>query len=107
RAPASGCLRCDLLRLAGRRLQTGWRDAGPGAAHVPRRRHAGAVLPRQRGPVGGRAARCGCGCRDERAGRVARGRAVAGRVPADGGVGVWTMTYQGEYMLGAWLVISL
>ena len=66
----------------------------PDSAHVPRRRHAGAVLPRQRDPVGGRAARCRCGCRDERAGRVARRRAVASRVPADGGVGVWTMKHR-------------
>ena len=38
-------------------------DAEPGSARVPRRRHAGAVLPRERDPVGGRAARCRRGCR--------------------------------------------
>jgi pimeloyl-ACP methyl ester carboxylesterase len=77
-------------------------SGSPGAGYNPtggmpssmprlsRRRHAGAVLPRQRDPVGGRAARCRCGRRHERAGRVARRRAVARRVPADGGVGVWT-----------------
>ena len=78
-------------------LQTDWRDAESDSAHVPRRRHAGAVLPRQRDPVGGRAARCRCGRRDERAGRVARRRAVASRVPADGGVGVWTMKHRGVW----------
>jgi pimeloyl-ACP methyl ester carboxylesterase len=52
------------------------------------------VLPQQRDPVGGRAARCRCGRRDERTGRVARRRAVAGRVPTDGGVGVWTMKHR-------------
>ena len=67
------------------------------SARVPRRRHAGAVFPRQRDPVGGRAARCRCRCRDERAGRVARRGAVARRVPADGGVGVWTMKHRGAW----------
>ncbi len=61
RAPASGCLRCDLLRLTGRGLPTAWCNAEPDSAHVPRRRHARAVLPRERGSVGGRAARCRCG----------------------------------------------
>ena len=32
-------------------------DAEPAAAHVPRRRHAGAVLPRERVPLGAGAAR--------------------------------------------------
>jgi len=68
---------------------------GAGYAHVPRRWHAGAVLSRQRDPVGGRAAQCGRGCRDERAGRVARSRAVASRVPVDGGVGIWTVKRRG------------
>ena len=51
-ASASGRLRCGLLRLAGRGLPTAWRDAELGSARVPRRRHAGAVLPRERDPVG-------------------------------------------------------
>ena len=72
-------------------LPTAWRDAEFDSARVPRRRHAGAVLPRERDPVGGRAARCRCGRRHDRAGRVARRRVLARRVPADGGVGVWTM----------------
>ena len=38
------------------------------SARVPRRRHAGAVLPRQRDPVGGRAARCRCGRRHDASG---------------------------------------
>ena len=63
------------------------------SAHVPRCRHAGAVLPRERDPVGGRPARCGCGRRHDRAGRVARRRVLARRVPADGGVGVWTVKH--------------
>src|SRR5581483_2666431 len=37
-----------------------------------------------------RAARCRCGRCHERAGRIARRRILAQRVPADGGVGVWT-----------------
>ena len=40
-----------------------------------------------------RAARCRCGRRDDRAGRVARRRVLARRVPADGGVGVWTVKH--------------
>ena len=43
----------------------GYRPPGDNAeldsAHVPRRRHARAVLPQERGSVGGRAARCRCG----------------------------------------------
>ena len=92
RASASRYLRCGLLRLAGRRLPTACRDAEFASAHVPRRRHAGAVLPRERDPVGGRAARCRCGRRHDRAGRVARRRVLERRVSADGGVGVWTMS---------------
>jgi hypothetical protein len=94
RVSASRRLRCGLLRLAGRGLQTDWRDAESDSARVPRRRHAGAVFPRQRDPVGGGAARCRCRCRDERAGGVARRGAVARRVPADGGVGVSTMKHR-------------
>ena len=41
-------------------------------------------------PVGGRAARCRCGRCHDRAGRIARRRVLARRVPAHGGVGVWT-----------------
>ena len=67
-ASASGHLRRGLLRLAGRGLPTACRDAEPASAHLPRRRHAGAVLPRERDPVGGRAARCRCGRRDDASG---------------------------------------
>ncbi len=42
------------------------------SAYVPRRRHTGAILPRERDPVGGLAARCRCGRGDDRAGRIAR-----------------------------------
>ena len=62
------------------------------AARVPRRRHAGAVLPRERDPLGGRAARCRRGRRHDRAGRIAWRRVLERGVPADGGVGVRTMT---------------
>ena len=61
------------------------------AARIPRRRHPGAVLPGERHPVGGRIARHRCGCGVHRAGRIARRPVLARRVPADGGVGVWTM----------------
>ena len=77
-----------LLRVAGRWLPTACCDAELGPARVPRRRHAGALLPPKRGPVGGRAARCGCGCCHDRAGRVARRRVLERRVPTDGGLGV-------------------
>jgi hypothetical protein len=85
-ASASGRLRCGLLRLAGRGLPSAWGDAESGSARVPRCGHAGAVLPRERDPVGGRAARCGCGRCDDGACRVARRCVLARRVPADGGV---------------------
>ena len=90
-ASPSRHLRRGLLRIAGRRVPTACRDAELASARVPRRRHAGAVLPRERDPVGGRAARCRCGCCHDRAGRVARRRVLERRVPADGGVGVWVM----------------
>src|ERR1700747_2659301 len=90
-ASASGRLRCGLLRLAGRGLPSARGDAESDSARVPRCGHAGAVLPRERDPVGGRATRCGCRCRDDGAGRVARRRFLARGVPADGGVGVWTV----------------
>ena len=61
-------------------------------ARVPGRRHAGAVLPRERDPVGGRAARRGCGRGHDPADRVARRRVLERRVPADGGVGVWPLS---------------
>ena len=48
--------------------------------------------PRQRGSVGGRAAQCSCGCRDEREGRGARRRHVARGVSVDGRVGVWPVS---------------
>jgi len=63
-ALALGCgIRMSTARFSPARraaeLPAGWRAAGPDSAHVPRGRPAGAVLPRQRGPVGGRVARCG------------------------------------------------
>ena len=91
-ASASGRLRCGLLLLAGRRIPTDGADARPDPAYVPRRRHVGAVLPRQRHQVGGRITRCRRGRRAERAARVTRFRALASRVPVDGGVGIWTFT---------------
>ena len=45
RAPASGCLRRDLLRLTGRGVPTAWCNAKLASARVPRRRHGGAVFP--------------------------------------------------------------
>ena len=70
-----GRLRCGLLRVTRRRLPAACRDAEPASARLPRCRHAGAVFPQERHPVGRRIASRGCG-------RRARG------VPADGGVGV-------------------
>ena len=65
-------LRCGLLRLAGRGLPTAGCDAEPASAHVPRRRHAGAVLPRERDPVGDGARDAGADVvMTERAGRTA------------------------------------
>ena len=58
---------------------------------VPRRGHPGAVLPRQRQPVGDRASgrrRRSC---DDRARRIARRYVLARRAAADGGVGTSTM----------------
>ena len=63
-SPASGPVRCGLLRLAGRRLPAACGDAEPTAAHLPRRRHAGTVFWPERQPVGARATRCWCGRRD-------------------------------------------
>ena len=90
-ASPSRHLRCGLLRVAGRRLPTACRDAQFASARVPRRRHAGAVLSRERDPLGRRAARRRCGRCHDRAGRVARRRVLERRVPADGGVGVWRL----------------
>src|SRR5207248_5727012 len=42
--------------------------------------------------LGRRAARRRCGRCHDRAGRVARRRVLERRVPADGGVGVWTLS---------------
>lgn len=91
-ASASADLRCGLVRLAWRRLQAAWRYAESAAAHLPCRRHTGAILPRERTDVGGRAPRRWCRCRHERASWVARRRILARRVPADGGVGVRAMS---------------
>ena len=71
-ASASRPLRCGLLRLAWRRLPTACRDAEAAPAHLPRRRHTRAVLPRERDPVGGRAARCRRRRRHDGAGRQSR-----------------------------------
>jgi hypothetical protein len=90
-ASASGRLRCCVLRLAGGWLPATWRDAGLVAARLPRRRHAGAVFSRQCHTMGDRIAGCRRGRGHERARRVTRRRTVARRIPADGGVGVWTM----------------
>ena len=60
------------------------------SARVPRRGHPGAVLPRQRHPMGDRAARCRRRSCDDRARRIARRCVLARRAAADGGVGVWT-----------------
>src|SRR5262245_18043336 len=62
----------DLLRLARWRVQAAWRHADSVAARILRRRHARAVLPYERDPLGGSAARCRCARRHDRAGRIAR-----------------------------------
>jgi hypothetical protein len=85
-------LRHGLLRVTGRWLPTACHDAGLASACVPRRRQAGAVLPEERDPVGGRAARCSRRRCHDRAVRVARRRVLERRAPADGGVGVWTLS---------------
>jgi len=72
-------------------LAMGLRHPDVDSARVPRCGHAGAVLPRERDPMGGRAAPCRCGRCDDGAGRVAWRRVLARRVPADGGVGIWTV----------------
>ena len=53
----------------------------------------GALVSRERDPVGGRAARRRGGCRDDRTGRLARRRVLARRAPAHGGLGVRTMKH--------------
>jgi pimeloyl-ACP methyl ester carboxylesterase len=68
------------------------RDAAPASARLPGRRNRGAVVPRERDPLGGRAARRRGGCRDGRTARLARRRVLAGRAPAHGGLGVRTLT---------------
>ena len=50
-------LRGGPLRVTRRGLPTARRDAEPASARIPRRRHAGAVFPGERDPVGGRTAR--------------------------------------------------
>ena len=64
-ASTSTCLRCCLLRLAWRRLQAAWGFAESAPAHIPCSWHRGAVLSPERKEVGGRAARCRCGCRHD------------------------------------------
>ena len=61
-------------------------------SHVPRGRHPRAVVPRERDPMGGRAPRCWSGRGDDGTGRRSRGSVLGGRIPADGGVGVQTLT---------------
>ena len=63
RASASGQVRRCLLRVAGCGLPATHTVAEFTPARVSRRRHARAVLPRQRGPVGICLARCRCRCR--------------------------------------------
>ena len=72
-------------------VQTAGRDAHFASARVPRGRHAGAVLPRERHPLGRRAARRRWGrCHDPAGGRTATrsGEKTSpgwwrGRLPAD------------------------
>jgi hypothetical protein len=64
-ASAPGRLRCDLLRVTRRGLPTACRDAKLTSARIPRRRHTGAVFPRECDPVGGRIARCRRGRRHD------------------------------------------
>jgi hypothetical protein len=87
-------LRRGLLRVAGRRLPGTCRDAQFASARLPRRRHAGAVLPQERDPLGHRAARRRCRRCHDRTGRVARRRVLERRVPADGGMGVRALSPQ-------------
>lgn len=75
-------LRRSVLCVARRRLPTARRDAEPASACVPRRRHPRAVLPRQRDPVRGRAAR-----RRRRRSRLS----TAG---LEGAVGLWHRTHE-------------
>jgi hypothetical protein len=77
------------LRLAGWWVPPSCSDAESASAHVSGCRNAGAVLPRERDPVGEGVARCGGGRCYDRAGRITRRRILARRVPADGGVGIW------------------
>jgi hypothetical protein len=76
---------------AGRGPQADCFYVGLASARVPRRRHVGAVLPQKRLPVGDRAEPCRCGRGTSGADRVARRRAVARRVPAEGSLGVRQM----------------
>ena len=66
-------------------------DAESGSACVPGCRNVRALLPRKRHTVGDRTARRRRGGRHDRASRVARRRVLAGRVPANGDVGVCAM----------------
>ena len=76
----------------GRGLPTPQRPAEPPSTHLPCRRHLGTVLPRQRDPLGGRVGRCRRRGRDERAGQLPPARPMESRVPADGGMGICTVT---------------
>lgn len=94
-ATSSRHLRRGFLRVAGRGIQTAGRDAAPAAPHISCRRHAGAVLSRERDPVGVRSARCGRGRRDGGTCRKSRRPVLGKRVPVHGRVGVWTWEKRG------------
>ena len=68
----------------------------PLPARLPRRRHTRAVLPRERDPVGERAARGRRRRRHDGAGRQSRRPILGSRVPTDGRVGVWTLKDRGR-----------
>ena len=86
-------LRCRVLCLAGGGLSASRGAAGAATACVHRRRHAGAVLPGERDPVGIGPGGPGRGRRDGGACWVARRRLLAAGVPAHGRVGLRNMTH--------------
>ena len=72
-----GAISAPLLEAVTGRLAR-WRTRSRG---VPRRRNAGAVLPRERDPVGGRPRQCRCGRCDDRACGIARRRVRREELP--------------------------
>lgn len=88
-ASTSRLVQGHLRSLARRGVPAAKCDAESAAAHVPRGRHAGTVFPRERGSMGGRAARCICRGRDERKSRGTRRGDVARGASANDSVGVW------------------